>query len=1039
MVASFGAGAGARSDRVVLVHRTRGRARFKVLDLFGVVTLAAPLEHAVAAVPGVQRVSANAVTGGLLVLFDSSCSVEQLHVRLLELLRRDFGMPLDTRAPDNSEQPLPSNVTSLTAHRRRLVRPLADEAQSLALVPADKVWWAMAHEQTLRVLESDGNAGLSTEVANDRLRRYGLNKLAAAQRRSEFSILLSQFRSLPVAMLGASAVISVATGGVADAIVILGVVAINAVVGFLTERQAERTIDALGKVVPKGAQVRRDGQVRSISVQEIAVGDLVLLAPGDHIPADMRLLQAETLIVDESPLTGESMPVRKSREILDELDIPLGERRNMAYMGTMVTGGSGIGVVIATGRSTEIGRIQDLVGTTRPPETPMQRQLDTLGTQLGLLGGAVCVGVFFVGLWRGYGWLEMLKSSVSLAVAAVPEGLPAVATTTLALGIKKMHKQRVAVRHVDAVETLGAVQIFCFDKTGTLTQNRMTVLALHAGSRSYTVDGGQLFEGERQASPLHSDSEIWQLLRVVSLCTEHELPMESDANILNASPTENALIDVSMRLGVDVRALRAACPRLRVQYRSEGHPYVYTVHTLTETTNLIAVKGSPAEVLAMCRDMRIDGKRVALDDDQRAMLIAENDRMAGDALRVLGVAYAVFDAGSEMATSELTWLGLVGMADPLRSGMRDLMHTFHEAGIETVMITGDQSATAYAIGKQLGLSNGKPLQILDSTSLDKLDPQLLAGLVRRTHVFSRVSPAHKLQIVQAIQRAGYVVAMTGDGINDGPALKAADIGVALGESGTDVARSVADVVLEDDNLKTMVSAVSQGRTIHANIRKAVHFLLSTNFSEIEVMLAGTALGLGQPLNSMQLLWINLATDILPGLALSLEPPEEHVLTRPPRDPKEAIVRRADLLSTGLESSIITAGTMASYLYGLHRYGPGSQASTISFNALTIAQILHAYACRSDEASLFTPTQRPRNRHLDAAVAGTLALQVLVGSIPGMRKLLGTSPLNISDIAVVFAAAAGPMLVNQVVKHVRVGEGRDAPSQSFIPPSGAGRP
>lgn len=1009
-----------QSERVAIVHRTRRRIRFKIVDLFGAPEMVAPLQTAMAALPGVQGVSATHLTGGLLLFIEPGCRVETLQRTLLEVLINQFGMAQGEPAEQDVSAAGAAHHPMLPAmqHRRRDLR-LRTVPATVAVRGDGRAWWTIDCNQTLARVDSDAQTGLSVTAAAERLLRDGPNKLASAERRSDFAIFVGQFNSVPVAMLGASALVSVATGGLADATVILGVVLINAAIGFVTERQAERTIDALGKQVPRHAQIRRGGCLQPVPVEEVVVGDVILLSPGDYVPADMRLLRCDQLVVDESPLTGESLPVHKTSAVLTAPDTPLAERRNMAYMGTMVTGGSGIGVAVATAASTELGTIQGLVGATRPPETPLQRQLDGLGTQLGLLSGAVCAGVFFIGLWRGYGWLEMLKVSVSLAVAAVPEGLPAVATTTLALGIQNMRKQQVAVRHVDAVESLGAVQVFCFDKTGTLTQNRMTVLALHLSMRHFTLQDNQLLEQGQAARLAMEGGELWQLLRAVSLCTEAELPTEDGAHLLNGSPTENALVDLALRLGVDVQAVVAAHPRVDVHYRSEGHPYMYTVHAMDRGVRLVVVKGSPAEVLAMCQDVCIESRQVPLDDAGRAAVIAENDCMAGDALRVLGVAYGIVEAGCEVKLTDLTWVGLVGMADPLRAGMRDLMRQFHQAGIETVMITGDQSATAYAIGKQLGLSNGKPLQILDSTGLDKLDPQLLAGLVRRTHVFSRVSPAHKLQIVQAIQQAGYVVAMTGDGINDGPALKAADIGVAMGGAGTDVARSVADVVLEDDNLTTMTRAIAQGRTIYSNIRKAVHFLLSTNFSEIEVMLAGVATGLGQPLNAMQLLWINLASDIFPGLALSLEPPEKDVLKRAPRDPNEPIVRPRDLVATGLESAMITLGTLAGYVYGLRRYGAGPEASTIAFNALTVAQLLHAYSCRSEETTLFMRARGERNVYLDAAVAGTLGLQLAVGLIPGMRRLLGTAPLGIADFAVAGAAAAGPLLANQAIKSLRL--------------------
>ncbi|MGB5539494.1 MAG: cation-transporting P-type ATPase, partial [Gammaproteobacteria bacterium] len=680
----------------------------------------------------------------------------------------------------------------------------------------------------------------------------------------------------------------------------------------------------------------------------------------------------------------------------------------------MVSGGAGRGVVVATALATELGRIQSLVTTAETPETPMQRQLREMGTQLALLSGAVCIGVFAIGLLRGQGWLLMLKSSVSLAVAAVPEGLPAVATTTLALGIKEMRKRKVAVRHLDAVENLGAVQVFCLDKTGTLTLNHMTVTAVYAGGRRLAIRDGLFHESDQVIDPLAS-RELQRLLETVSLCSETRVEEVDGALDLQGSATENALVEMAISAELDILSLRRKYTQLDLVQRAEGRPMMASVHALGKERRLVAVKGSPAEVLALCSHVLKGGRRMILKQPQRKAILLENERMASDALRVLGVAFAERAPDEEILDGNLVWLGLVGMADPLRAGMPELMQTYHRAGIRTVMITGDQSATAYAIGKQLGLSRDGPIEILDSASLDKLDPQLLAGLVRKVDVFARVSPAHKLRIVQALQAAGYVVAMTGDGINDGPALKAADIGVAMGATGTDVARSVADVVLEDDNLHTMTRAVSGGRTIYDNVRKTIQFMVSTNVSEIEIMLAAITLGLGQPLNSMQLLWINLFTDIFPGLALALEPAEPDVLERPPRDPHEQIIRKQDLSRMVLESGIIGAGTLLTYIYGMRRYGAGPQASTLAFNTLTVAELLHAIRCRSNHTGLFSKTKRPVNRYLNYAVGGTLLVQLLATIVPGIRNLLGATPLGIADYLVIAAGSAGPYLINEAAK------------------------
>jgi Ca2+-transporting ATPase len=684
-------------------------------------------------------------------------------------------------------------------------------------------------------------------------------------------------------------------------------------------------------------------------------------------------------------------------------------------MGTLVTGGGGDAMVVATGYETELGRIQRLVGEAHAPETPMQRQLGTMGTQLAILSGAVCAGVFVIGILRGQSFLQMLKGAISLAVAAVPEGLPAVATTTLAMGIRNMGKRKVAIRHIDAVETLGSVQVLCLDKTGTLTINRMSVVAIALDGRQVDVRDEGFFADDRSLDP-RKNEHLTRLLQLISLCSDSQV--NGDGR-LDGTPTENAMVQTAIDGGVDVRALRRQHPRRQVQERAEDRPYMATLHATDEDQHLVAVKGSPDDVLGLCDYIQQDGDVVVLDADARERILAENDGLASKGLRVLGVAYAYMDTGSFGSLERLVWVGLVGMADPLRPGMKQLMGTFHRAGIHTVMITGDQTATAYHIGKELNLSQGKPLQILDSTKLQKLDPKLLAGVVKKTHVFARVNPAHKLQIVQALQGSGQVVAMTGDGINDGPALKAADIGIAMGGAQNDVARSVADVVVEDDNLNTLVNAVSQGRTIYSNIRKTIHYLLSTNLSEIEMMLASITLGLGQPLNPMQLLWINLISDIFPGLALSMEAAEPDVLRRAPRASEEQIIRREDLLRMLRESGVITGASLASYLYGRMRYGAGSRSNTLAFNSLVLAQLLHAVPCRSDTHSIYSRGTLPPNPALRWAIGTSLGIQLLAMLLPGTRKLLGVTPLSLLDSMVVAGGAGVPLLINEALKHNRV--------------------
>jgi Ca2+-transporting ATPase len=643
----------------------------------------------------------------------------------------------------------------------------------------------------------------------------------------------------------------------------------------------------------------------------------------------------------------------------------------------------------------------------------MQRQLDQIGKRMIYLSGGACGAIFALGLLRGHGFLQTLKTVVALAVAAVPEGLPTVATTTLSLGIRKMRREGVLVRHLDAVESLGAIQVLCLDKTGTLTESRMAVQTILCGMRRITVTDQSFFTAEGPINP-YEDHELLRLIHVAVLCNEVEVHGENGTFMLNGSATEAALMQMAIVAGVAINSLRAQYKRLKVEYRTEGRNYMIILFR-SQDGKLLAVKGNPEEVLSQCRWIFKDGLRYELTPEMRMAILNENEKMAGQALRVLGFAYARANDSEEIVDHEFTWLGLAGMADPIRNGVEDLISVLHQAGIRTVMITGDQSATAYAVSKSLKLSGTSHLEMLDSAHLERLDPQLLAAVAQKIDIFSRVSPGHKLKIVQAMQRGGQVIAMTGDGINDGPALKAADIGIAMGSNGTEAARSVADVVLENDELKTLIVAVSQGRTLYNNIRKSVHFLMSTNLSEILVVLGSVGSGLGQPLNAMQLLWINLLTDVFPALALSVDPPEPNILLTPPRDPDKSIISNADLKRYGLESLTISAATMATYGYGIARYGFGPQASTIAFMNLTLAQLLHAYSCRSETRTVLSDASLRSSPYLHLAVGGSLALQLLSLFSPALRRLLGTSPLSWIDLLTIAGGTVLPFMVNEATK------------------------
>lgn len=981
--------------------QVQGRARYKIEELYSSPELKAYLERSLAKHPAIFQVKANPLTGNLLVLFTPQCNYQQIQA-VIEKSIFKF-----------SQKQQPNSAIALVNHNGK--------GDANVQIQAVDNWHLLATNYVLQRLQTSQISGLSHQAAAMNFSKYGANILAETKLRSNLSMILAQFQSLPVALLGVAAGISIFTGGLVDALVILGVVGLNAVIGYVTESQSERIIHSLKRHQQTSAWVIRDCQPIEIPIENVVVGDILILKPGDYIAADARLIIADNLSIDESALTGESLPINKTTTALSSESAPLGDRINMAYKGTYITGGQGLAVVVATGKYTEMGKIHQLVGEANATETPLAKQLDKVGGQLVFLSMGICGLVCGMGIMRGYGLVQMLKSSISLAVAAVPEGLPTIATTTLALGIREMRKNQVLVRSLSAVEALGSVQTICMDKTGTITENKMSVVEIHASTRQIQVIENEFLDGQEQINP-YQDDELLKLIHISVLCNESEVSKSANGEYaVTGSATENALIYMAIAAGVDAIALKEKYPLLQTNLRSENRNIMSTIHQTHEQHQLIAVKGSPAEVVRLCQSRIKQGKLVPLDEVEKQAIEIENDRMAGKALRVLGIAYKHIEeyhnGNGNHYESSLIWLGLVGMADPIRKGAKALIADFHQAGIDTVMITGDQSPTAYAIAKELELNRDPQLEILDSTDLNHLTPEALVALSDKVDVFARISPSNKLQIVQALQGAGKVVAMTGDGINDAPALKAAQVGVAMGKGGTDVAREVADIVLEDDRLETMIIAVSRGRTIYNNIRKSVHFLLATNLSEIMVMTTATAIGIGEPLNAIQLLWLNLVTDIFPGLSLAMEAPEPDVLSQPPRNPEEPIIKNSDFGRIAFESAVISASTLAAYSYSLLRDGMTPKASTIAFMSLTSAQLLHTISSRSETHSIFSKEKLPTNPYLNAAVIGSFAVQILAIAIPPLRNLLRISPINFVDGAVIIASALLPLLVNESTKNM----------------------
>ncbi len=862
-------------------------------------------------------------------------------------------------------------------------------------------WHLREAGEALAYFDSSIVTGLSESEAGRRLAGQG-NRLTQHKPVSSFEILLDQFKSLPILLLGVSAGISLLTGGVAEAAAIVAVLGLNGTIGFATERRAESAIASLSELVDDIVPVRRDGRVKQVETSHIVPGDILLFSPGIRIAADVRLLEVSDMSVDESALTGESMPVVKESASLQSR-AALAERSNMAYRGTAVSMGSGTGLVVGTGDSTEIGLIQALTGATERPRTPIQLQLDKLGNRLVRISCAVCVGIFGLGLLRGHQWIAMFKSAISLAIAAVPEGLPTVATTSLARGIGRMRARNVLIRRLHAVETIGAIQTICLDKTGTLTMNRMSAVAVQAVHRNIDDDAGD--------SP-----ELDRLLQIGVLCNQSRLNQHVPDVPPDGSATENALIDLAQRRGAAVADVRQRYPLLSTELRAEGRNYMRTVHAIPGSPGkLVAIKGSPDEVLAKCGHYLDGDSALALDDATRDIVRQQNHAMASRQLRVLGFAFAELPLEQEaIAQAPATWVGLVGLADPLRPGVERVIKAFHDAGIRTVMLTGDQAATAFEVGRALGLNNGADLRIVNTEHIGDMAPDRLYALTEHADIFSRVSPAHKLLIVRALRHGGRVIAMTGDGINDGPALRAADIGIAMG-GGTDVALSVADVALKDDRLETILDAVRQGRTISQNIRKSLHFLLSSNLSEILVVAASVALGTGQAMTPAQLLWLNLLSDVLPAIALAAEPDEDDVMRQAPRKHDQPIVGKDDLWHYAREGSVLTAGALGAYLYGVRRYGPGARASTLAFNSLVLGQLLHAVSCRSDKQPAFVGSRLKANPQLAWSIGGSVALQLIANLIPGLRRMLGIAPTSVVDGAVTLAGALLPLAINETAK------------------------
>lgn len=957
------ASVGGRYD--ILHSAVPGRLRLSVPGLKNDESLARHLERRLRAKPNIQHAAASTATGCLIVTYHQSLGVVDVVCMIDEAIN----------APHHA-------------------------------AGDDPCWWSDRVETVLQRLDASAE-GLTADELIQRKKRYGSNAVSMATSGSELDILLRQFNSLPVWLLGTSALISVASGGLVDAALIGGVVMTNAAIGFFTERRAERILQSFSNHEQCRVMVRRDRALTEVSAEELVPGDIIFLMPGVIIAADARIIACADLQVDESMLTGESLPVSKTRRALPE-SVALADRLNMLYAGTVVVAGSGAGVVVAIGDNTEAGRINTLVAATKPNQTPMQRQLNRIGQQLTFASIAASGLVFGLGILRGVPLAALIRTTTALAVAAIPEGLPTVATSILATGLREMQRNKVLIRQLAAVETLGAVSVICFDKTGTLTQNRMTAVAVSTLDADLAIRDGafirleQAIPAEGSALPTDPCASLHDLLLVAALCNDSEVQINvrSARHVLNGSSTENALLLAAISGGIDIAETRRDYPLLKRTPRSDGRRYMITVHETEHDQLFIAAKGNPLDLLELCTHWQsADGQITGLTEANHQQIVAANTRMAAQGLRVLGFARAE-QTYDQALPFDFVWLGMIGLADPVRPGISGVLREFHDAGIRTVMVTGDQVGTAEAVAHEVQLA-----PTVRSCPVSQLALEQIAAQADQYDVFARVSPADKLDIVQALQQTGLTVAMTGDGTNDAPALRAADIGVAMGHRGTDAAREIADVVLAEDDLGTMVVAVRQGRTIYANMRKAIHFLISTNSSEVFVTIGAAACGLGQPLNAGQLLWLNLVTDVAIAYSLGFESAEYDVMQRPPRPRDEHIIGPGDVSRLALKSGLFSISALTTHLYGMTRYG--AQGGGIAFSTLIASQVLDGLSSRSETRP---PWALPQNRAMTLSILSTAALQGLVTMLPTTRRLLGLAAFDLLDLAVIGVGSLWPFLV-----------------------------
>lgn len=902
-------------------------------------------------------------------------------------------------------------------------------------------WHRLGAEELQKMFNVHPRTGLSGEDAAERRKQNGYNELSEGKTVSPFTLLLNQFKDFMVLVLMGATLVSGLLGEYLDAITIIAIILLNGALGFVQEFRAERSLRALKQLSAPSAKVLRGGNSEVIPAKMLVPGDIVLLESGDRIPADIRWLDCSSLYVEESALTGESLPVSKHSDVIRAEEIPLGDQKNLGFMGTMVTRGTGKAIVIRTGMDTEMGKIADLIQNTESQETPLQHRLEQLGKILIYVSLGLTIVVVAAGILHGQPATAMFLAGVSLAVAAIPEGLPAIVTIALALGVQRMIKRKAIVRKLPSVETLGCASVICSDKTGTLTQNKMTVTRLWTGGRGLEVTGegyapnGQVLEKGKPVD-LKNDQSLRRMLQVGALCSNAEIietfPTEvrgkrkgkdkdivvdksSDSSSiweLKGDPTEGALVALSGKMGLTAQTLAVTYSREK-EFPFDSERKLMSVIIGHPGGRMVCTKGAPDVLLNRCSYMLWEGGVVPLTPTLRQKVLDANEQMASGALRVLGMAYRDMRPSENVdsekdAECQLVFIGLAGMIDPPRREVRDAISVTRRAGIKTLMITGDHGTTAEAIAHQLGILQ-RGGTVLTGAQLTRMDDDELDKVSDNVYVFARVSPEHKLRIVKSLQRRGHVVAMTGDGVNDAPAIKAADIGISMGITGTDVTKEASSLVLGDDNFSTIVAAIEEGRNIYENIRKFIRYLLASNVGEILTMFFAMMLGLPLPLVPIQILWVNLVTDGLPAMALGVDQPEKDLMEHKPRGAKENIFARRlgwKIISRGFLIGLCTLGAFWLTL----RVAPENpaqliRAQSVAFATLVMAQLIHVFDCRSSRSVFHrNPFQ---NKYLVLAVLSSVILMLAVMYIPFLQPVFKTVPLNFREWCLVFVTAGIP--------------------------------